>query len=158
MKGKQNFKDYFHTESTKQKMSKVHLGKKMSNKTKRKIGLANSIALTGKKGTPRTNRWKRKIGDANSLSINEVLTKLKKNSKTAKLKVLLFKHNIKKNKCEKCENDTKWNNMNLVLQLHHIDGDRTNNTLRNLQILCPNCHSETNNFRWKDTKKYKKYD
>jgi len=27
-----------------------------------------------------------------------------------------------------------------VLQVHHLDGDRSNNELENLQILCPTCH------------------
>lgn len=27
-----------------------------------------------------------------------------------------------------------------ILQVHHKDGDRTNNTLENLEVLCPNCH------------------
>lgn len=27
-----------------------------------------------------------------------------------------------------------------ILQVHHLDRDRTNNTLNNLQILCPRCH------------------
>ena len=33
-----------------------------------------------------------------------------------------------------------------MCQLHHIDGDNTNNELSNLQILCPNCHSQTENY------------
>lgn len=32
------------------------------------------------------------------------------------------------------------------LQVHHIDGNKANNTLDNLQLLCPNCHSYTDNF------------
>lgn len=32
------------------------------------------------------------------------------------------------------------------LQIHHIDGDSTNNREDNLQLLCPNCHSLTENF------------
>ena len=27
-----------------------------------------------------------------------------------------------------------------ILEVHHIDRDRTNNELENLEILCPNCH------------------
>jgi len=34
-----------------------------------------------------------------------------------------------------------------VFECHHIDGDKTNNILENLQLLCPNCHSQTNTFR-----------
>lgn len=38
-------------------------------------------------------------------------------------------------------------NKPIYLEIHHIDGDRTNNKGRNLKILCPNCHSGTKNFR-----------
>lgn len=49
--------------------------------------------------------------------------------------------------CQKCG----WNEINLwtgkvPLQIHHIDGDCTNNKEDNLQLLCPNCHSLTDNF------------
>jgi len=37
------------------------------------------------------------------------------------------------------------------LELHHIDGDSDNNEVSNLQILCPNCHSLTKD--WKGAKK-----
>ena len=33
-----------------------------------------------------------------------------------------------------------------ALSLHHIDGDRHNNVFENLQILCPNCHAQTDNY------------
>lgn len=50
-------------------------------------------------------------------------------------------------KCEKCG----WGEVNPTtgktpLQIHHIDGDCTNNSENNLQLLCPNCHSLTENF------------
>lgn len=35
---------------------------------------------------------------------------------------------------------------NVPLQIHHIDGDCTNNKEENLQLLCPNCHSLTENY------------
>ena len=28
-----------------------------------------------------------------------------------------------------------------ILQVHHIDRDRLNNTIENLEVLCPNCHT-----------------
>jgi 5-methylcytosine-specific restriction endonuclease McrA len=30
--------------------------------------------------------------------------------------------------------------------LHHINGDRLDNRLENLQLLCPNCHSQTSTY------------
>lgn len=48
-------------------------------------------------------------------------------------------------KCEIC-GITEWNNKPLVFHIHHIDGCPTNNNLDNLQLLCPNCHSQTDNY------------
>ena len=44
-----------------------------------------------------------------------------------------------------------WNQVNqytgkVPLQIHHIDGNCLNNKEENLQLLCPNCHSLTDNF------------
>ena len=61
------------------------------------------------------------------------------------LKTYLFeKYN---NKCQICgwgEKNPHTNN--IPLQIHHIDGDCTNNKEENLQLLCPNCHSLTETF------------
>jgi hypothetical protein len=48
---------------------------------------------------------------------------------------------------------SEWNKLPITLQAHHIDGDRTNNVLDNLSLLCPNCHSQTDNFGSKNIKK-----
>jgi hypothetical protein len=48
--------------------------------------------------------------------------------------------------CEDCGQDGTWNNKPLVLQLDHIDGDSDNNYPKNLRLLCPNCHTQTENF------------
>jgi 5-methylcytosine-specific restriction endonuclease McrA len=34
----------------------------------------------------------------------------------------------------------------LSMALHHVNGDGRDNRLENLQLLCPNCHSQTANF------------
>ena len=39
------------------------------------------------------------------------------------------------------------------LELHHINGDHFDNRLENLQILCPNCHAKTDNYRGRNTSK-----
>lgn len=38
---------------------------------------------------------------------------------------------------------SEWRGKEIVLQVEHIDGDSFNNVLDNLELLCPNCHSQT---------------
>ena len=49
-------------------------------------------------------------------------------------------------KCESCEL-TEWKNNTIPLEVHHTDGNKTNNSLENLQLLCCNCHALTDNWR-----------
>lgn len=49
-------------------------------------------------------------------------------------------------KCESCNNGT-WLKHQIPLEVHHIDGDRTNNQLDNLQLLCCNCHALTDTWK-----------
>lgn len=49
-------------------------------------------------------------------------------------------------KCENCLN-TAWMGGPIKLEIHHVDGDKTNNNIVNLQLLCPNCHSYTDTYR-----------
>lgn len=62
-----------------------------------------------------------------------------------KLKIKLIEDGVKEFKCEQCENSI-WNGKPIPLELHHVDGNRFNNELENLQILCPNCHTLTPNY------------
>lgn len=68
-----------------------------------------------------------------------------------KLLKRLVSSGYKEYKCEIC-GISEWNNKPISLQLHHIDGNHTNHRLDNLQILCPNCHSQTDTFAGKKSK------
>lgn len=59
--------------------------------------------------------------------------------------------NQRGHQCESCHL-TSWLNQSIKLELHHIDGNRSNNSEKNLTILCPNCHAYTDNFRGKKLK------
>ena len=48
--------------------------------------------------------------------------------------------------CVECCQKPIHNKKRLVLQLDHIDGDSDNNYPKNLRLLCPNCHTQTENF------------
>jgi hypothetical protein len=58
-----------------------------------------------------------------------------------KLKKRLFKEGLKTPACEECRWNKKAEDGRLPLELDHINGDRHDNRLENLRILCPNCHS-----------------
>jgi transposase-like protein len=61
------------------------------------------------------------------------------------LKGRLLSSGLKKNRCESC-GISRWLGQPLSMALHHVNGDRHDNRLENLQLLCPNCHSQTPNF------------
>jgi len=48
--------------------------------------------------------------------------------------------------CAKCGNAGFHNGGEITLALHHIDGNSFNNAINNLELLCPNCHSQTMNY------------
>ena len=48
--------------------------------------------------------------------------------------------------CECC-GSTQWLGRKINLEVHHKDGNHLNNNQDNLQLLCPNCHSYTDNWR-----------
>lgn len=48
---------------------------------------------------------------------------------------------------------SSWNGKPIVLELDHKNGNNRDNRLENLQLLCPNCHSQTETYKSKNCKK-----
>jgi hypothetical protein len=71
---------------------------------------------------------------------------------THHLKLKLFRDGIKLAICDHCKQE-KWFDHPIPLELHHINGDRHDNRLENLKILCPNCHALTDNHAGKARKR-----
>jgi hypothetical protein len=61
------------------------------------------------------------------------------------LKRRLIDAGLKENACEEC-GIAEWRGRPITLALHHRNGSGRDNRLQNLAILCPNCHSQTENF------------
>ncbi|OGE80510.1 MAG: hypothetical protein A2660_00660 [Candidatus Doudnabacteria bacterium RIFCSPHIGHO2_01_FULL_45_18] len=72
-----------------------------------------------------------------------------------KLKNRLFYLGMKQQECEQCGWAKKTSEGRLPLELDHINGDRKDNRLENLRILCPNCHSLQPTHRGRNRKKKK---
>jgi HNH endonuclease len=66
------------------------------------------------------------------------------------LKRRLLDEGLKANYCEQC-GLTEWRERPLSMALHHVNGDGKDNRLSNLQLLCANCHAQTENFAGRNT-------
>lgn len=95
--------------------------------------------------TNQSGKGLNKKGNGNKIPLNEILYGNHPQYQANKLRVRLIKENIKKHVCEMC-NLSEWLDKPIPLELHHKDGDKNNNKLKNLQILCPNCHAQTDNY------------
>ncbi|HET9121108.1 MAG TPA: HNH endonuclease [Solirubrobacterales bacterium] len=76
--------------------------------------------------------------------IEEYLVVGRRTSRTH-LKARLIGEGLKPNRCEIC-GISDWLGNPLSLQLHHRNGDGTDNRIENLQLLCGNCHSQTDTY------------
>lgn len=77
-------KGYIMTEAHKKALSEAHKGKswgKHSEESKRKIGEANRIALTGRKGNPLSEATKKKISESNRKTHKEKWAKIPKDER-----------------------------------------------------------------------------
>lgn len=167
-----NLQEYDEKESSRQKYIKsvCELAKKCTN-------INQILHILGKKSTNEYYKQIRKILEDNKVDIShfkeneshkldgirdkkpihEYLVKGSIVSST-RLRELLLKEGMKEHKCENLECGlTEWHNLPIPLQLHHINGDRTDNRLENLQLLCPNCHALTDNYCGRKLKKIKKH-
>ena len=102
------------------------------------------------------SHFKRRSGHlSEKISLEDILTG-KKKCGSSKLRKRLLDAGLKEHRCECCGRTT-WNDIPIPLQVHHIDGNHNNNSIDNLQMLCPNCHSLTENWCSKNQKKVKRF-
>lgn len=71
-----------------------------------------------------------------------------------KLKLRLIKDGLLQRKCHGC-GISEWLGKQLSLELEHKNGDRYDNRIENLDLLCPNCHSLTATYRGRGKRRNK---
>ena len=85
------------------------------------------------------------------VKLEDILVEKSTYKSSYSLKNTLFKNNLTSKKCECC-GLTEWNGNPIPLELHHTNGVNTDNRIENLEVMCPNCHAGTENYRGKKCK------
>ena len=100
----------------------------------------------------RANSGNRLKGRWNKYTLEQILVENSPyaTTGTAGLKKRLLGEKILENRCYECSMGPQWNDKKLVLQIDHINGNRNDNRIENLRILCPNCHSQTSTYSGKN--------
>lgn len=102
-------------------------------------------------GESRRSNLGKHLPNKSKIPLEDILANKVRGYLPVRLKWRLINEGYKEYKCEKC-GLTEWLGGDLPIELHHINGDKEDNNLSNLQILCPNCHSLTDNYRWKKSR------
>lgn len=114
-------------------------------RAKNSIGLKKAHNEGRKKYTPNPNRRNGRKGKI--YTSNELIFCANSKYTTEFAKKRIIKQNLIEYQCAECGISTIWNNKKIVLELDHKNGIRNDHQLTNLQFLCPNCHSQTTNFK-----------
>ena len=123
------------------RISEAKLGRKLSEEHKKKIGKANKIALKKfHKNNPNyKNNGMFKKGEGWPKGKPRLSVREEKhpnwNGGIQSYRKILKRRGIEIKECSKC-------GINRKLVVHHIDKNRKNNDINNLQILCFKCHND----------------
>ena len=82
-------------------------------------------------------------------TLEEILVENLPYAFTHGLRGRLLKEGWKQHKCEQC-GLTEWCGQPIPLELHHGNGISNDYRIANLHLLCPNCHTLTDNYRGKN--------
>jgi len=81
--------------------------------------------------------------------LKDILVENSTHTNSNSLKGRLLKEGLKEHKCESCGLE-KWLDKIIKLEIHHVNGNNFDNRLENIELLCPNCHAYTDNYRGKN--------
>jgi len=97
------------------------------------------------------NRGK-KFGFRPLIKLENILVK-NSTYQSFKLKRRLFLAKLKEPRCEECGWAKMSKDGRVPLELDHVNGDRHDNRINNLKVLCPNCHSLQSTHRGRNRRR-----
>lgn len=81
--------------------------------------------------------------------LSEILVENSNFKSITHLRDRLLNEGVKDHQCEKCD-FIEWMGKPIPLELNHINGNNTDHRIENLELLCPNCHAQTPNYKGKN--------
>jgi hypothetical protein len=97
--------------------------------------------------------WNRIAEKRNAIYRQKILTLPYSDLKFEQLRKRIFIE--QEGKCNCC-GISEWMGKSLTLELEHKDGNHYNNERSNLEMICPNCHSQTDTWRGRNKTKKRK--
>lgn len=90
---------------------------------------------------------KQKVSEGKSTyRLDDLLVEDSNYSNIHRLKIRLVAEDRLAYVCACCGNSGEWAGKRLNLQLDHKNGKPNDHRIENIRFLCPNCHSQTENF------------
>lgn len=103
-------------------------------------------------------KYTSKYIESAKIAHQKYLEKVKKNIMESDYKDLKYERLKKRlfweqeGKCNKC-GLSEWLGKPISLEIEHKDGNHQNNDRDNIELLCPNCHAQTDTYRGKNCKR-----
>lgn len=121
----------------------LRLGTRSPNPTLRKYIKFHKIPMPKYLGVAAAGR--RSVANRKRLQLSDLVAGVLISNGV--IKALLFREGVRDEKCEQCGwCERRSSDGKIPLELHHKNGDTSDCRLDNLSLLCPNCHSLTENY------------
>ncbi len=99
------------------------------------------------------SNWNKGKPKKHPIPIDDYLSNKRKIT-SYQLKLRLLSNGVLDRKCSSC-GGSEWLGQPIPIELDHINGNKHDNSLENLRLLCPNCHAQTPTYKIKNSQRYK---